>query len=51
MKVTAAPMSHGVPCVGYVCTEVDRPGRLKNEVALPIIKRNMEGLKNKVRAS
>ena len=40
MKVLASPMSHGVPCVGYVCKEIDRPGRLRNEVALPPSKFN-----------
>lgn len=45
VTVTAAPMSHGVPCVGYVVREHDRPGRLKPEAVLPVIERNSEGLK------
>ena len=44
VSVYAAPMSHGVPCVGYVIQEHDRPGRLKPENVLPIIKRNHDGL-------
>lgn len=44
VTVTAAPMSHGVPCVGYVIQEHDRPGRLKPENVLPVIERNREGL-------
>ncbi|GMI01835.1 hypothetical protein TrVE_jg3610 [Triparma verrucosa] len=45
LRVSASVMSHGVPCVGYVCKEIDRPGRLKNEIAMPILQRNIEGLK------
>ena len=45
MAVKAGVMSHGVPTVGYVCTEMDRPGKLNPEIALPVIKRNFEALK------
>ena len=45
VKVYAAPMSHGVPCVGYVVEEQDRPGRLRNEYVEPIVKRNLKALK------
>lgn len=44
VSVYAAPMSHGVPCVGYVVQEHDRPGRLRPEDVLPYIERNREGL-------
>jgi len=37
-------MSHGVPCVGYIVHERDRPGRLRPENVLPIIKRNHHSL-------
>eukprot|EP00578_Thalassiosira_sp_NH16_P007973 CAMPEP_0181123490 /NCGR_PEP_ID=MMETSP1071-20121207/25931_1 /TAXON_ID=35127 /ORGANISM="Thalassiosira sp., Strain NH16" /LENGTH=686 /DNA_ID=CAMNT_0023208643 /DNA_START=430 /DNA_END=2490 /DNA_ORIENTATION=- len=47
VTVRAAPMSHGVPCVGYVIRESDRPGRLRPEAVLPVIERNREGLKEK----
>ncbi len=44
VTVYAAPMSHGVPCVGYIVQERDRPGRLRPENVLPIIQRNHHGL-------
>jgi ribonuclease Z len=44
VTVYAAPMSHGVPCVGYIVQERDRPGRLRPENILPIIQRNHHGL-------
>lgn len=44
VSVRAAPMSHSVPCVGYVVAERDQPGRLKPENVLPIVERNREGL-------
>ena len=45
VSVDAAPMSNGVPCVGYVVEENDQPGRLRPENVLPIIERNREGLR------
>jgi len=45
VKVYAAPMSHGVPCLGYVVDEQSRPGRLNNELVEPIVKRNLKALK------
>jgi ribonuclease Z len=45
VKVFAAPMSHGIPCVGYVVEEQSRPGRLRDEVVKPIVQRNMKALK------
>jgi len=44
-KVYAAPMSHGIPCVGYVVQEADRPGRLRDELVRPICMRNVAALK------
>ena len=50
VTVKAAPMSHSVPCVGYVVKEADKPGRLRREVAMPVIERNFAVLKeNSVR--
>jgi len=43
--VLAAPMSHGVPCVGYVVEEESRPGRLRNDFVKPIVERNLDALK------
>lgn len=45
VQVYAAPMSHGIPCVGYVVKELPRPGRLRNEVVEPIVKRNLDALR------
>jgi ribonuclease Z len=45
VKVYAAPMSHGIPCVGYVVVEDDRPGRLRDELVRPICMRNLAALK------
>jgi len=45
VKVHAAPMSHGVPCVGYVVEEENKPGRLKSELVEPIAKRNAKALR------
>lgn len=44
VKVYAAPMSHGVPCLGYVVEEQSRPGRLRNELVEPIVRRNLQDL-------
>ncbi|EWM24862.1 hypothetical protein Naga_100381g5 [Nannochloropsis gaditana] len=44
MKVQAAPMVHTVPCVGFVVTEKDKPGRLRAEYVRPIVERNKAGL-------
>lgn len=46
VRVYAAPMSHGVPCLGYVVEEQSRPGRLDNELVEPIVKRNLQALKD-----
>ena len=46
VKVYAAPMSHGIPCVGYVVEEQSRPGRLRDEVVKPIVERNLGALKD-----
>lgn len=45
VKVFAAPMSHGIPCVGYVVEEQTRPGRLRDEFVKPIVERNFRALK------
>ena len=44
-QVFAAPMSHGIPCVGYVVEEASRPGRLRDEIVRPLVIKNLEGLK------
>ncbi|KAL7524130.1 hypothetical protein ACHAXR_001365, partial [Thalassiosira sp. AJA248-18] len=44
VSVYAAPMSHGVPCVGYVVQEHDRPGRLRPEIVQPFIQSNYKAL-------
>ena len=45
VKAYAAPMSHGIPCVGYVVEESSKPGRLRDDVVKPIVERNIEALK------
>lgn len=55
VKVHAAPMSHTIPCVGYVVKEDDKPGRLRSDLVEPIVKRNLKallesGLKNPMKA-
>ena len=45
VRVYAAPMSHGIPCVGYVAEEMPRAGRLKNEIVEPVVRRNAAALK------
>uniref|UniRef100_A0A7S1BGG3 Metallo-beta-lactamase domain-containing protein n=1 Tax=Corethron hystrix TaxID=216773 RepID=A0A7S1BGG3_9STRA len=44
VAVYAAPMAHGVPCVGYVIKEADKAGRLKADLVAPILKRNFQAL-------
>ncbi len=48
VTVYAAPMSHGIPCVGYVVKEQNRPGRLRPDLIEPIIKRNFHALQKSV---
>lgn len=43
--VYAAPMSHGIPCLGYVVEERPRPGRLRGDLVQPIVKRNFNALR------
>ena len=45
VKVYAAPMSHGIPCLGFVVEEQDRPGRLRKDFVEPIVLRNIDALK------
>lgn len=45
--VQAAPLQHTVPCVGYVVTEEDRPGRLRIENVTDLVERNTEAIKKK----
>ena len=45
VKVYAAPMSHGIPCLGYVVQERTQPGRLRHEYVKPIVERNLNALK------
>jgi len=45
VRVYAAPLSHGIPCVGYVAEEATWPGRLCNEVAQPLVQQNLAALK------
>ncbi|CAM9534395.1 unnamed protein product [Choristocarpus tenellus] len=44
VTVTAAPMKHTVPCVGYVVEEVPKPGRLKQAELKPILDKHREAI-------
>ncbi|CAM9371334.1 unnamed protein product, partial [Ectocarpus sp. 12 AP-2014] len=44
LTVRAAPMKHGVPCVGYTVEEADRPGRLKVEELNPILEEHKQAI-------
>lgn len=46
--VTAAPMQHTIPCVGYVVKENDRPGALKIDSLLPIVEANKDALSKRM---
>jgi len=43
--VSAAPLQHTVPCVGYVTEEHERPGRLLVENIRDLVEKNRESLK------
>lgn len=45
VRVYAAPMSHSVPCVGYMVEEEQKPGRLRPELVEPVVRRNFKALK------
>lgn len=42
--VTAAPIRHAVPCIGYVLQEPSHPGHIKIDSLLPHLERNTEAL-------
>jgi ribonuclease Z len=44
-SVYAAPMNHGIPCLGFVVQEQSRPGRLRKELVEPIVRSNAESLR------
>eukprot|EP00903_Cladosiphon_okamuranus_P021823 g20067.t1 len=44
VTVRAAPMKHGVPCVGFSIEEADRPGRLLAEKLTPILKEHKKAI-------
>ncbi|CDI83497.1 hypothetical protein, conserved [Eimeria acervulina] len=46
MVVTAAPIRHLVPCVGYVLTEKKSRHRLRADIIDPVIERNSHRLKD-----
>lgn len=46
VRVFAAPMSHGIPCLGYVVEELPRPGRLRDEIVEPLVKKNLDALRD-----
>eukprot|EP01031_Cornospumella_fuschlensis_P027341 gene27341-33026_t len=44
MTVKAAPLTHTIPCVGYVVTEKDRQGMLNVDSVKDIVERNKDAL-------
>lgn len=44
MTVKAAPLTHTIPCVGYVVTEKDRQGMLNVDFVKDIVERNKNAL-------
>lgn len=40
LSVTAAPMMHTIPCVGYVIEEKTRMGGLNEKAVLPMLEKN-----------
>lgn len=48
LTVKAAPMQHTVPCVGYVVTEANRPGRLKFDRIQALVEEHKEALKEQL---
>ncbi len=45
LVVMAAPMQHTIPCVGYVISEKQKPGRLRFEKCEEVVENNREALK------
>lgn len=45
VSVSAAPVRHTVPCVGFVVEEKSKGGRLRPELVLPKLLANAEGLR------
>ena len=45
LRISAAPVQHTVPCVGFVIAEEERPGRLQVEKVLPHLERNRDALR------
>ena len=48
LTVKAAPMQHTVPCVGFVITEANRPGRLRFEKIRPLVEAHKDALKEQL---
>ena len=44
-SVWAAAMAHTVPTVGYVVREAERPGRLRSEVVMPLLKAHYDSIR------
>ena len=45
MRVSAAPVHHTVPTVGFVIAEDDKPGRLLVDKVMPILEANADGIR------
>jgi ribonuclease Z len=48
LRVSAVPMHHSVPCVGYVVAEDDKPGRLLVEKVMPALEANRVAIREEM---
>ena len=48
IRVTAAPVHHTVPTVGYVIVEDDKEGRLQVEKVMPLLERNRVAIREEM---
>ena len=44
VTISAAPMQHTIPCVGFVVQEKSKPGKLKVELVKPLVEKNAAAL-------
>ena len=45
IKVSAVPVHHTVPCLGYIVAEDDKDGRLQADKAMPLLEANRQAIR------